>query len=51
MKQQYIVKYQTKQGGSGASVTTTVMANSSAEARAAITKRVPGCKILSCTAK
>ena len=34
MKQQYIVKYQTKLGGSGASVTTTVMANNSAEARA-----------------
>ena len=51
MKQQYSVKYQTKQGGSGASVTTTVMANSSAEARTAVTKSHPGCKIISCTAK
>ena len=51
MKQQYIVKYQTKQSGIGASVTTTVMANNSAKARAAVTKRVPGCKIISCAAK
>lgn len=51
MKQQFIVKYQTKQGGSGAAATTTVMASNSTEAKAQVTKRVPGCKIISCTAK
>ncbi len=51
MKQKYEVKYQTKQGGSGASATTTVMADSSADAKAQVMKRISGCKIISCTAK
>ena len=51
MKKAFMVKYQTKQGGSGAAVTTQVMANSSAEARAEVQKKHPGCTVLSVTAK
>ena len=51
MKKAFMVKCRTAQGGSGASVTTQVMANSSAEARAAVQKKYSGCTILSVTAK
>lgn len=51
MKKQYTVKYKTKQGGSGAAVTTTVSANSSSEARQEITKKHPECTIVSVTEK
>lgn len=51
MKKAYMVKFQTKQGGSGASVTTQVMANSSSEAKSIVQSSHPGCKILSCIEK
>lgn len=51
MKQAFMVKYQTKQGGTGTAVTTQVMANSSAEAKAEVQRKNQGCTIISVTAK
>lgn len=51
MKKQYSVKIQTKQGGKSSALTTTVMANSSADAKADVKKRYPGCTVISCTLK
>ena len=51
MNKQFMVKYQTKQGGNGAAVTTQVSANSSTEAEAKVKQSHPGCTIVSCTEK
>ena len=51
MNKQFMVKYQTKQGGSGAAATTQVSANSSTEAEAKVKQSHPGCTIVSCTEK
>ncbi|MGP1475085.1 MAG: hypothetical protein ACTTJ1_06745 [Treponema sp.] len=51
MNKQFMVKYQTKQGGSGAAATTQVSAASAAEAKAKVKQSHPGCTIISCTEK
>jgi len=50
MNKQFMVKYQTKQGGSS-TVTTQVSANSSNEAKAKVKQQHSGCTIVSCTEK
>lgn len=51
MNKQFMVKYQTKQGGSGAAATTQVSAASTAEAKSKVKQSHPGCTIISCTEK
>lgn len=51
MNKQFMVKYQTKQGGSGAAATTQVSAASAAEAKSKVKQSHPGCTIVSCTEK